>query len=79
MSEKWNRPGRYYKTLPAQHLHPVEENISNKAIQLKRSLPIKLADSVIAAPALLNNLKLATRNKDDFSGIKGLEIINPFE
>ena len=21
MSEKWNRPGRYYKTLPAQHPH----------------------------------------------------------
>ena len=61
------------------HLYPVEENISNKAIELKRRAPIKLADSIIAATALLNNLKLATRNKEDFKGIDGLEIINPFE
>ena len=61
------------------HVYPVEENIADKAIQLKRSLSIKIADSVIAATALLNNLKLATRNEDDFRGIEGLEIINPFE
>jgi len=61
------------------HIYPVEENISNKAIELKRRSSIKLADSVIAATALLNNLKLATRNTDDFRGIDGLEIINPFE
>ena len=61
------------------HIYPVEENISNKAIELKRRSPIKLADSVIAATALLNNLKLATRNRDDFRGIDGLEILNPFE
>jgi predicted nucleic acid-binding protein len=67
------------RLIKTAHVYPVEENISNKAIQLKRSLPIKLADSVIAATALLNNLKLATRNEDDFRGIEGLEIINPFE
>jgi predicted nucleic acid-binding protein len=61
------------------HLYPVEEDISNKAVELKRRAPIKLADSVIAATALLNNLTLATRNKEDFKGIDGLEIINPFE
>ena len=61
------------------HLYPVEEKISDKAIELRKRSPIKLADSVIAATALLNNLKLATRNKEDFKGIDGLEIINPFE
>jgi hypothetical protein len=59
-------------------IYPVEEEISNKAIELRRKAPIKLADSVIAATAVLNNLKLATRNKEDFKGIEGLEIINPF-
>jgi predicted nucleic acid-binding protein len=61
------------------HLYPVEEEISDKAVELRRRSPIKLADAVIAATALLNNLKLATRNKEDFKGINGLEIINPFE
>jgi toxin FitB len=46
------------RLIKTAHVYPVEENISNKAIQLKRSLPIKLGDSVIAATALLNNLKL---------------------
>ncbi len=60
------------------HIYPVEEEISNKAIEIRRKSPIKLADSVIAATALLNGLKLATRNQKDFEGIEGLEIVNPF-
>jgi len=67
------------RLIKTARVYPVEENISNKAIELKRRSPIKLADSVIAATALLNNLKLATRNSDDFRGIDGLEIINPFQ
>ena len=67
------------RLIKTAHIYPVEENISNKAIELKRRSPIKLADSVIAATALLNNLKLATRNNDDFRGIAGLEIINPYQ
>jgi predicted nucleic acid-binding protein len=67
------------RLIKTAHVYPVEENIADKAIQLKRSLSIKIADSVIAATALLNNLILATRNKDDFHGIEGLQIINPFE
>jgi predicted nucleic acid-binding protein len=34
---------------------------------------------VIAATALVNNLKLVTRNVDDYKGVKGLEIFNPFK
>ncbi len=49
-----------------------------RAFELKRRKKIKLADAVIAATALLNNLKLATRNVDDFKGIEGLEVLNPF-
>ncbi len=39
---------------------------------------IRLADAVIAATALLNNFRLATRNVDDFKMIEELKIINPF-
>ncbi len=60
-------------------VYPVDEHIANKAIDLKREKKIKLADAVIAATALLNNLKLVTRNSDDFKIIEGLEVVNIFE
>ena len=40
---------------------------------------IKLADAIIAATAIFNNLKLLTRNVDDFKMIDELEVMNPFE
>ena len=59
------------------NIFPVDEKIANKAIELRRKKAIKLADAVIAATALVNNLKLATRNVDDFKAIAGIEIVNP--
>ena len=44
--------------------------------QSKNSLPV--VDSLIAATAITNNLKLVTRNVKDFEQFKGLEVINPF-
>ena len=60
------------------NIYFLDEEIANKAIELKTKRKIKLADAVIAATALLNNLILATRNVDDFKGVKELQIINPF-
>jgi predicted nucleic acid-binding protein len=57
----------------------INEDIANKAIDLKREMNIKLADAVIAATAVVHNLKLATRNVGDFKGIEGLRVVNPFE
>jgi predicted nucleic acid-binding protein len=48
-------------------------------IDLKRERKIKLADAVIAATAIINNLELVTRNTDDFKGVSELEVFNPFE
>jgi len=66
------------KLLETADVYVVDQDIANKAIELKRRKKIKLADAVIAATALLNNLKLATRNTDDFKEIEGLEVLNPF-
>ncbi len=60
-------------------IFPVDNDIANKAIDFKKEANVKLADAVIAATALLNNMKLATRNVDDFKMIKGLEVIDPFK
>ena len=59
-------------------IFPVSEAIAEKAIELRRSKRIKLADAIIASTALTNNLGLATRNVRDFRGINNLKIINPF-
>ena len=67
------------RLLETATVFPVDEDIAMKAIELRRSMSIKLADAVIAATALMNNLRLATRNVEDFKKIKGLEVVNPLE
>jgi predicted nucleic acid-binding protein len=58
-------------------LHYLEEDIASKAIELRRTAKINLADAVIAATAILNNFELATRNINDFKMIKEIKLINP--
>jgi predicted nucleic acid-binding protein len=43
--------------------------------QAKRTLPV--IDGLLAATALVHNLKMVTRNEKDFE-IPGLEVLNPF-
>ncbi|OGW52532.1 MAG: hypothetical protein A2Y81_08405 [Nitrospirae bacterium RBG_13_43_8] len=58
---------------------PVSKEVANKAIELRRSKRIKLADAVIASTALVNNLSLVTTNIRDFKGIQDLKILNPLK
>jgi predicted nucleic acid-binding protein len=57
---------------------PIDDDLAEFAIELKRNNNIKLADALIAATALSNELMLVTRNEDDFSILTNLEIYNPF-
>ncbi len=67
------------KLMEPANIYPVDEEVANRAIELKRKVNIKLADAVIGATALINNLKLATSNVDDFKKIAGLDVVNPFD
>jgi hypothetical protein len=67
------------RLLESAVIYSLDDAIADKAIELKKKLNIKLADAVIAATAILNNLKLSTRNVDDFRMIDELEVVNPFE
>ncbi len=60
-------------------IYPVDDDIANKAIELRRKTSVKLADAVIAATAIMHNLKLATSNVGDFKAIERLGVANPFE
>jgi len=67
------------RLLETATVFPVDEDVAKKAIELRRSSSIKLADAIIAATALINGLRLATRNVNDFKKIKGLDVVDPFE
>lgn len=53
--------------------------IIGRAIELRQSRKIKLGDSIVAATALVGGWELVTRNVDDFTGIAGLIVVNPFD
>ena len=65
------------KLMDAATVYPVDDIVAMKAIEIRRTVKIKLADAVIAATALSHGLQLATKNVDDFRQINGLRTINP--
>jgi len=67
------------KLIESANVYPLDEEVANKAIELKRQASIKLADAVIGATALVNDLKLATRNVDDFEMLEELDLVNSFD
>lgn len=58
---------------------PMDDDIVEKTIEVRRLYKIKLPDAVIAAIALHNGFVLVTNNTKDFKNIKGVEVINPHE
>ena len=70
---------RCQRLVELSNVLPVTEEVADKAIDLRKHRNVKLADAIIAATAVVNDLKLATRNSDDFKGLTPLEIVNPFQ
>jgi toxin FitB len=58
---------------------PLSQPVLDAAVRLRQAMKIKLGDSLVAGTALLYDLTLVTRNVDDFIGIEGLRILNPFD
>lgn len=55
----------------------MDDDILNKAIELRQLNKMSLGDSFVAATALVHGLELVTRNTADFSRIGGLVVVNP--
>jgi toxin FitB len=53
--------------------------ILERAVNLRQTRKMGLADSLIAATALSHNLTLVTRNTKDFHWIAGLAVLDPFQ
>lgn len=61
------------------NIHPMDDAIVDKTIEVRSLYKIKLPDAVIAATALQNGLVLVSRNTKDFKNIQGLEVIDPYD
>ena len=57
---------------------PLHEAVVQQTITLRQQHRIRLPDAVIAATALHLGFPLVTRNEQDFQGIDGLTVVNPF-
>lgn len=59
-------------------LYDLNSEVIDRTVKIRKSHKIKIADAIIAATAITNNFILLSRNIDDFKGIGGLKIINPY-
>ena len=58
--------------------YDLDDGVIERVITLRRDKPrIQLADAIIAATALVNDIELWSANTADFEHIKGLRLINP--
>jgi predicted nucleic acid-binding protein len=63
----------------ASNTIPLNNDVVNQTIQLRKVKKIKLPDSIIAATALVYNLTIITRNIDDLKNIDDINCINPYD
>jgi hypothetical protein len=59
-------------------VHPLDATVIDRAIILRQQRKMGLGDAIICATALVYRLPLVTRNRDDFEGVAGLKLVNPF-
>lgn len=61
------------------NIHPMDNAVVDKTIEIRGLYRIKLPDAIIAATALINSLVLVLHNTKDFKGIESLRVVNPYE
>ena len=57
----------------------ISANVIAHCVNIRRNKKIKTPDAIIAATALAHDYTLITANEKDFSGIDGLNLINPYK
>jgi predicted nucleic acid-binding protein len=70
---------RWQNFIAQSTIFKADDEIINKAIEIRKARKIKIPDAIIAATAIANDLILLTRNMADFKNVKGLEAENPWE
>ena len=60
------------------NIFPLDDEIVEKTIEIRRTYKIKLPDALIAATAIIFDMTLLSRNDKDFTQIPELKYMNPF-
>jgi len=60
-------------------LLPIDHDVMERTILIRRQKRIKLPDAMIAATAQVHDLTLITRNLRDFMPLDNLKLHNPFD
>jgi predicted nucleic acid-binding protein len=69
---------KYFEDLFAtMNNHVFNTEVTNKVIELRQTMTIKLPDAIIAATALVKGLILWTHNTDDFKNVPKLQLFDP--
>lgn len=66
------------RMLSCFHECEISRPVVDKAIEVRKSVSIKIPDAIIAASAIVNDSTIITRNEGDFNALMGLEVLNPF-
>ena len=62
-----------------QRILPVDAEVARRAAPLHVPDPVPVTDALVAATALVHNMKMVTRNIGDFSRFRQLAVLNPWE
>ena len=73
-----NLAARLKERIDSMVILDLSEQVIARAITFRQEKKMRLADSIIAASALVHHLTLVTRNDADFKHIAGLDLRNPF-
>lgn len=77
----FNTADKHYELLKNFILDSVVLNLNDEVvdccIELRKAHKTKLPDAIIAATAMVNGLKIISRNTKDFKNIVDLEVIDP--
>ncbi len=60
-------------------VHALDDAVIDRAVRVRRGSKISAMDAIIAATALEHDSTLVTQNVDDFKGVEGLRVVNPFQ
>ena len=56
---------------------PIDAAVIERAIEIRKSVRIKIPDALVAATAVIYEANLVTRNTIDFKNVRGLSILDP--
>ncbi|MBD1392774.1 type II toxin-antitoxin system VapC family toxin [Mucilaginibacter glaciei] len=62
----------------SSYIYPLDNDVKQKTIEIRKQFKLKLPDAIIAATALVYGKTLITRNVSDFGKIPGIKLLNPF-